>query len=177
MRVRDARKNELRNTDTINPLIETVEAGTPRAYAATVLGYIGDTRSLPLLINALSDKEAEVRVAATSGLRFLGDLRAVSPLVSALDDPNEEVTTAVAETLGWLGSEDAIVPLMRFYESKRWQKKVAAVHALGKIGHPQSLPLVRLALVHPIRKVRDAAKFALSSYGWKRRAALQKHGT
>jgi HEAT repeat protein len=176
-RVSDALKNALRDTDVIDPLIETFQIGTPfaKAYAGPVIGYIGDSRALPLLIDALSDTDVAVRVAAIHGLRALRDPRAASPLVQALDDPIDEVARSAASTLGWLRSEDAVVALMRFYDSARWQNKVAAVYALGDIGHPQSLPLVRLALFHPFRKVRRAAKAALSSYDLKRRTAMKKH--
>jgi HEAT repeat protein len=140
-----------------------------RAYAATALGAIGDSRALPLLLNALSAASAVVRQGAIQGLKFFREVSTVPAIVRLLDDPVLEVRQAAATTLGLIGSADAVPALMAFYERGDRESKVSALWAFAYIGDPRSLPLARAALLDKVRKVREAAKFALAQYDFKRR--------
>jgi HEAT repeat protein len=161
----------IRGSKAIEPLFKAMVEGAEfaRAYAATVLGAIGDIRALPLVVDALADSSPKVRLAATQGLRFFREPSTVPGLIRALQDPALEVRCSAACSLGLIRSAEAVPPLMEFYERGNRESKVAALHALGYICDPRSLPLARAALLDKVRKVRDAAKSALAQYDFKRR--------
>jgi hypothetical protein len=161
----------IRGSPMVKPLLKTARGGTDfaRAYATTVLGTIGDSRAIPLLLDALCANAPTVRQAATKGLMYFRDPSTVSALTHALEDSSYEVRCSAASTLGFIGSAEAVPSLLAFYEGGDQRAKVAALHALGYIHDPRSLPLVRSALLNRVRKIRGAAKHVLAYYDFKRR--------
>jgi len=63
------------------------------------LGNSGDKRAVEPLIEALSDKDFNVRRNAASALGNLGDKRAIEPLIKAYEDNDENVKKAIIKTL------------------------------------------------------------------------------
>src|SRR5262249_12145187 len=167
----DRHYTALRGSEALDPLLQTLRTGTEfaRSYAATVLGAIKERQAFPLVIPALFDASSSVRPSGTKGLWFFRDRSALPALIQALHDPNKEVICSAANTLGWIGDRKAVEPLMAIYATAKWQIQSAVVHALGEIAAPESLELVKGALGHNVRRVRDAAKSALSRYYLKRR--------
>jgi HEAT repeat protein len=170
-RITDDHYGGLRGSNAVEPLLEALLKGTEfaRVYAATVLGCIGDRRALPLLVDALSDASPAIRQAAIKGLWFFREPSTVPALVQALQDSSSDVRCSAASALGFIGSPEAVPPLVAFYGRGDRESKVAALGALGYICDPRSLQLAREALRDRVRKVRDAAKFALAQYDFKRR--------
>jgi len=87
------------------PLAEVLRgdpAGSVRVWACRSLGWLGDKRALPLLVQALQDPRT--RVAAVVALRDLKDPDAIEPLVQMLHtgtpDELEQVSKTLVE-LGW----------------------------------------------------------------------------
>jgi HEAT repeat protein len=66
------------------PILESGD-GLTRAYAAKILGMIGDERALEPLVKALDDEVASVVWNAAWSLGELGDVRAFEPLVGAFN--------------------------------------------------------------------------------------------
>jgi HEAT repeat protein len=87
--ITDAHYRTILGSKAIEPLFKAIVQGAEfaRAYAATVLGAIGDIRALPLVVDALSDASPKVRLAATQGLRFFREPSTVPVLVGLLQDP------------------------------------------------------------------------------------------
>ena len=146
-----------------------------RCQAAGALGEIGGDQAISLLINALKDRQCQVRHSATKALGKIGDSRAVEPLISVLKHDNDElVRKTVIEALGNIGDPQAIEPLdgvldyereSRYddldYDSMYYQpyhKKAA--DALVKIGLPavdalrghleHYIPFFSLTIINPI---------------------------
>ncbi len=61
-----------------------------RRRACMVLGGMQNSRTIPLLLGALADRETRVRVAAVGALERLGDPRAVQPLRDLLSREHDE---------------------------------------------------------------------------------------
>lgn len=74
-----------------------------RWSAVEVLGEIGDTEAIEPLIQALKDKDEDVRRNAVEALGKIGDTRAVEPLIQALEDKNADVRETAVEALGKIG--------------------------------------------------------------------------
>ena len=67
------------------------------------LGVFKDPRAVDPLIQALKDKNAEVRISAAMSLGNLGDKKAVEPLTADLNDENSVVRDKAAQSLKELG--------------------------------------------------------------------------
>jgi HEAT repeat protein len=91
------------------------ENSTVREIAALDLRLIKDPdhRSVEPLIEALNDKEIQVRLRAADTLGEIGDARAVDPLIRSLkEDSNSLVKGSAARALGTIGDVKAVEPLI-----------------------------------------------------------------
>ncbi len=107
------------------------------------------TEAVEPLINALKDKDWDVREAVAealgkSGSTALGDSRAVEPLINALKHEHWRVREAAAEALGNLGDSRAVEPLINALKDEDYGVQEIAAEALGKIGDPRVVkPLIK----------------------------------
>src|SRR5262249_29264244 len=86
-----------------------------RAKAAAALGRMGPAAkdAVPALVEALKDKQAEVRVQASLALAAIGDA-AVQPLIKALKDEHRQTRMGAALCLGHMGSKaEAAAPALK----------------------------------------------------------------
>jgi hypothetical protein len=69
---------------------EALRSRDPRARSAGAehLGHLGDRSAVPLLLAALKDRAAQVRVSAVMALAEMREPQAVEPLVGLLKDPD-----------------------------------------------------------------------------------------
>lgn len=70
-----------------------------RFMCVQLLGFSGSKKAIPVLTEALNDKEATVRAEACRSLEDLAPPDAVAALQARLDDVDEEVRLAAAEAL------------------------------------------------------------------------------
>jgi len=70
-----------------------------RFLSVQLLGFSESTRALPVLLEALDDKNAMVRAEACRSLEDLGDGSAIPHLEARLTDVDDEVRLAAAEAL------------------------------------------------------------------------------
>ena len=119
----------------LNPLIRNLENKNPnvRAYAAEVLGKIGDKEAIEPLILALNDSEISVRYKAVNALGKIGDKEAIEPLILALNDSDCWVRWAVVNALGKIGDKKAIEPLIHSLKDDFRDVRKRAAQALTKI--------------------------------------------
>jgi HEAT repeat protein len=94
---------------------------TVRARAAKALGAIGDKQAVQPLLEAISDKEAEVRVGALAGLGHFKDPGTFDNIADPLlEDPQIEVRQAAAKALGETKHPQAIPYLMLALRDPFW---------------------------------------------------------
>jgi HEAT repeat protein len=123
-----------------------------RFQARRVFMHRGE-RSVPYLVEALSNRETGVREEAAAGLaglstRFSID-DAVPALIAALDDASPHVREEASAALRWAGprAREAIPALRKAaHDSDRWVR-LSAQRTLEEIEHPQprlvhSLPFI-----------------------------------
>jgi HEAT repeat protein len=143
---------------------------TVRARAATALANIGDLEFIEVLLPALTDREAEVRIAAVLALgkyRESSTFDAMSNLL--LDDPIIEVRQAAARALGNTKHPDAVFFLMQalrdgFWWYEREQAAIDLLKAIEMIGVPAVDPLIE-ALGDREGTVRKFAALVLGKIG------------
>ena len=108
--------------------------GKVRAYIIGALGKIQSSSSVPILIDALSDKNKDVRNNAAWALGQIKDERAVPELIRLLQNENDlDVKRSVVFALGEIKHELAIEPLINQLDSTDIDLKEKAFEALKKI--------------------------------------------
>jgi len=123
------------------------------------------TPAVPALIQALGDSDNSVRRAACEALGAIGDPQAVPHLIQALGDSDRNVRRAACEALGTIGDPQAVPHLIQALGDNYNDVRGAAAGALGAIGDPQAVPHLIQALGDRAWWVRKAAAKALGAIG------------
>jgi hypothetical protein len=117
-------------------------------HVIRVLGQIGDTRAVPLLCEALKEKDWRLRDAALEALEALDDPRALPQLVEVLTGGVWERAERAAAALGSIGDARAVPPLLAALH----EGHIEAAVSLGKIALRDPVPELRAAL--PVMRSR-----------------------
>lgn len=90
-------------------ILEAYESGSldMQLSAIYAMGLTADQRWLPILIEEISNPEAEIREEAARAAGTIGDSAAVSELAQAAYDEELEVAAAAILSLGQIGSDEA----------------------------------------------------------------------
>ena len=177
----------------VEPLIAALKDGDANmhAWAARVLGKIGDARAVEPLIAALKDSEAHVRESAAKALEKMGwrpdqdetgaaywvanqqwdkcaaiGAPAVVLLITALKDGDFCVRGA-ASALGQIGDARAVKPLIAALKCRDASTRSSAASALGQISDARAVKPLIAALKDSEAYVRESAAKALEKMGWR----------
>ena len=101
-----------------------------RVGAATVLEASEDPESVPRLLGAAGDRDADVRSAAIRSLSGIGDARALAVLPAALDDEVWFVRASAARLAGALKATRFYERLVDLLRDKNWWVRQNAKTAL-----------------------------------------------
>ncbi len=155
-----------------------------RGNVAFIFGRLGDTRSLQVITDILTDRserpegqegrtccnnprysvELQIRqdrYYAVHLLGELGDAQAVSVLVPFLKDP--DVNYKVSWALGQIGDRRAVGPLLDALDDESPTMCVAAIQALETLHAQEALPRLIPLLKDNRKSVADAAKAAIEN--------------
>ncbi len=130
-----------------------------RTKAAWGLAAIGQ-RSVPLLINALNDKEEETRRRAAWALVKIGT-PSVKALIGSLHEINKYTRERAAQALGWIGDERAVASLIWSLKDKEPPVVSSAAWALGRIGSPKALDALQRLVNSENPDIRENAAEAV----------------
>ena len=145
----------------ITPLIEALgDKDVNVRYAATDALVRIGKPAVQPLIRALKYKEWYVRKRAAYILGKIGDKRAIRPLIEALRDEDADVRYAATEALVRIG-KPAVQPLIKALKYKEWYVRKRAAYILGKIGDKRAIKPLIEALRDEDADVRYAAAEAL----------------
>ena len=98
-------------------------------------GCVEGQVSVERYIQALKDRDSDVREDAAEALGMIGDARAVEPLIQALkDDISSDVREEAAEALGMIGDARAVEPLTQALKDRDSDVREEAALALARIG-------------------------------------------
>lgn len=150
------------------PLVERLQGSdnaAVRAWAAEILGDLGDTKATPSLLACLADLNDGVRARAASALGKLRDRRAVPELIRMmLADPVPYVRIQVVRALGAISDPRALHHLIDALKDGEWWVRIRVVEALEQLGEPAIEPLY-MALDDPDVEVRARAALTLERLG------------
>ena len=132
-----------------------------RSILGLVIARIGKP-ALPYLLEAMKDKDPQLRHGAAWTLGSMKNERSVEPLVTALADKSEHVRAAAAWALGSIGTTNAVPPLIKLTADENPRPRIGAVTALGDIGDNRAVEtLTKIAEQDKEARVREAAQAAL----------------
>jgi len=151
--------------------LRTAKRWRERAFAAELLGRVGNAKAVPALletIQATRTEDADVREIALRALARIGDARAVEPLVEALKQAENWLAPRVADILVRHG-DPVVQPMIAFLqEQSRHPARAWAANILGEL-HPQrAFPTLVAALKDLDDEVRAKSAGALGKLGDRR---------
>lgn len=142
-----------------------------RGAAATALGRLKAPAAVEPLIRALHNPDSFVRWGAASALGQIGDSRAIAPLLGLIEDESYRVRGEVGQALARLGEPrgfDLLVSVMKEASDPR------AAEALGRLGDQRAVEHLVRALDSPHHELREAARTALRTNGWKNDTEIER---
>jgi HEAT repeat protein len=166
-------------------IVELGERGTRRwapwrrALACTMLGKIGATRSVPVLLARLKDRRPEVRAAAVQALGDIGSVEAVPALTEAFLERRVAPTNIVNYALRRIGRE-AVPAFERGVASTDTVVRISSCFGLSGVVEERGACAFRLATVLDADsdpRVRTAAASALGLLGGEDAPAALRRAT
>ncbi|HZI75865.1 MAG TPA: HEAT repeat domain-containing protein, partial [Gemmatimonadales bacterium] len=135
-----------------------------RAFAAELLGRVGNAKAVPALlqtVQATGTEDADVREIALRALARIADPGAIDPLVAALENADAWLAPRLADILVRHGAL-AIEPLIHLLSgTDRNTARAWAANVLGEVRAVEAVPLLLQALEDPSDEVRSKAATAL----------------
>ncbi len=105
-----------------------------RAKAAEALGRVGNTKFIPILLQALTDESPLIRRTVIQSLGQIGATESIPALIIALTDQNPEISAAAAISLGQIRAETAIPDLIQSLNAPDAIVRSSSAQALSQIG-------------------------------------------
>ena len=151
--------------------LRTARKWRVRAFAAELLGRVGNAKAVPALLEtaqATRSEDADVREIALRGLARIADPRAVEPLVSALKSAENWLAPRIADILVRHG-EPVVEPMLAFLrDTTRHPARAWAANILGELKAHRAFPVLVTALKDLDDEVRAKAAGALGKLGDRR---------
>ncbi len=149
-------------------LIELLEGGKRRAFAAKALGKIGDSSAVAALIMALEDNDWAVVRESIVALGEIKDKRAVPVLIDALEFGDSAGKNYAIQSLCVIGDTSAVPALIKALGDEESNIRSEASWALGEIGekNPGSVNLVdvRISLIEFVDRSKDKDIARMDAY-------------
>lgn len=154
--------------------LTTAREWRERAFAAELLGRVGNAKAVPALletIQATRAEDADVREIALRALARIADPRAVEALVVALKQAEVWLAPRIADILVRHG-EPVVDPMLAFLaEPTRHPARAWAANILGELKVARAFPALITALKDLDDEVRAKAAGALGKLGDRRAVA------
>lgn len=148
--------------------LRTATQWRERAFAAELLGRVGNAQAVPALLETVAatrTEDSDVRDIALRALARIGDPRAVGPLVEALKRAEVWLVPRIADILTRHGAL-AIDPMIAFLEDPaRHPARAWAANILGEVGAARAFPSLVRALHDLDDEVRAKSASALGRIG------------
>lgn len=130
-----------------------------RKFVIDILGAIGDSSAVQLLVQALDDSDPNVAMSAAENLGNIGCAESLPPLLAALSRNDISLRYTILESLAKIG-EPVPLEVLSPYLGEGLLKK-AVYECLGSVGRADAAPLVVHGLAEVGKSAREAAVKAL----------------
>lgn len=146
-----------RALEAVAPLsIQPVKEAIKKAYesnnerlvvsAIHAMGKNCDLDWMPILLNELVNRDAEIRYEAAYACGEIGSEEIVQYLIPLIQDDDVDVRQAAAQALGKIGGEEAKQNLKKFMPSSDEATREAIAQALSEIETQDDMTLLRMPL-------------------------------
>lgn len=135
-----------------------------RIQASLMLAQFKEACAVPVLIDALHDRERDVHQHAAWGLMHIGP-PAVPEMIKALKDKDGYVRKDIAKILGHVGDPSAVYAIIEALGDDVADVRRAAAEALGQFKDATAVPALCVALSDTQEFVRRTAAEALGQIG------------
>jgi len=119
------------------------------------LGSIGSHEAVPFLLEVLTQKRLENRIAAIKALGQIRDSLATPSLIQHLLDPRGEIQRYATIALGDIGDTAAGPALITLLHNSTSVVRVEAIRTLVKLGYTQAIPVLQQLCDDRSKAVRD----------------------
>jgi len=110
-----------------------------------IFGRIGGVDQIPLIVEATSDPEPQVQLAAVHALHRLKDRGGTRALLVQLSDHEPHLRAAAARALGDMGDKSVTPKILALLHDDSGYVRGAAAEALGKLGDRSAIgPLIQI---------------------------------
>jgi HEAT repeat protein len=116
--------------------------GNARAMAAVALGYAHDPASVPMLEQALTDQNIDVRIGAAAALTHYHDPGAMAYLKGAIRDPDQVTRRHAAQLFDDTAFDEGRPIFVKALSSPDADVQLAAVRTLGTAGGDAEVELL-----------------------------------
>jgi len=148
--------------------LKTARRWRERAFAAELLGRVGNARAVPVLleiVQATRTEDGDVREIALRALARIADPRAVGPLVESLKTAEPWLAPRIADILTRHGLL-VVDPLIALLEQPGSRPARAwAANVLGEVRAQPAFPVLARGLVDPDDELRAKSASALGRLG------------
>lgn len=135
-----------------------------RIQASLMLAQFQEVAAVPVLIDALHDRDRDVHQHATWSLMHIGE-PAIPALMDALRDPSNVVRKDVARIIGQIGTLEAVPALIAALHDESPEVRKAVADALGQVRSVEAVPSLLVLLHDSEDSVRRTAIEALGQIG------------
>jgi HEAT repeat protein len=142
-----------------------------RAHALRILGQLKLPQSVPTLLQALEDKDPDVRNVAARSLGRMKLQAAEEALVQLLGKHDQAVSARIAAICIELGTRTAPL-LIKTLRDGIPKARFWAARILGEVRDPRAVRSLSDALLDPDAEVRSSAAWALGQIGDRQSASL-----
>jgi HEAT repeat protein len=136
-----------------------------RSEILSAMGYIGDAKFLPVLIQASKEEANRLKAQAVRGLGSYKEQKAIDALIVALESDNEWVRESAASTLAQLKTTQAIEPIKKLLEDDDAYVRMTAIESLGQIGDSSLVPELAKHADDKDENVRRSVLSAMGNLG------------
>ena len=130
-----------------------------RKFVIDILGSIGSSSCLPLLVAALNDPDPNVRVAAAENLGKIGDPQALPQLLQVLEGGDLWLKFTVLDALSLIGTPVPLAVLAPLLQENLLRR--AIYDCLGALGDSECISFLLKGVQEHARNAREAAAVAL----------------
>jgi HEAT repeat protein len=137
-----------------------------KIYAMKALAAERKIKAVPVLVNALSTGDPELKELAIDTLRQIGDAAAIAPLVTLLEDPEIRTLYVTIYALGDIGDKSTAARIAPFLRHEDADIRRAAVWALAKLHYSRLVPTyIEMLKSDPSDEVREEVCRRLGAVG------------
>lgn len=136
-----------------------------RIEIINALGVTSDSKTVPVIIQALKEDTTRVRTEAVRALGYIDTKESINALLEATKDESEWVRESAAYSLGYLKVKRATDQLIKLLEDEDAYVRKAAITALGQIGEERAIEPIAKLLTDKNEHIRTTVVDALGRIG------------